>query len=317
MDRRIVEQAKERARRARESARDRADRMYGGNGQDEEVSREDAVREAVARATQRAQNAQRGQNTQNAQRGQNAQNAQRGQNAQSRQMAETPAERRNRDERRRREEQDGGWKKGASKTAKLVNRLNNRAAKAAAGEMTKGEKKPMPITAPKLNKSGGLSVNSTRSYRATVDGSLLKGNGKAGATNRYFHGEPSAAAKKVIGMLHKGHSKSGIEARNVSGINNAVKITLEEVTKGVRKADGKRFAYEYFGWRDQLSAEKAAKASHVAHDKNGNAVTISPTAINRAVPIRKDPSTGKRYTNATAAYNASTAIGAKIKANKK
>jgi hypothetical protein len=142
------------------------------------------------------------------------------------------------------------------------------------------------------------SINSVRSYVATINGKELTGMGETGkVTKRYFHGEPAAAARKVVGQLYKG-------GEDVGGIDNAVKIELTEVTRGVRKADKSRFTYTYFGWRETTTAKTIKFPG-----KDGREQKVTYTGKHVAVPAR-----GK--SSAAAANAASKAIGEKIKAAK-
>lgn len=96
-------------------------------------------------------------------------------------------------------------------------------------------------------------MNSHRSYIAYVNGNLLKGP----KNNRYFHGSPIAAARKVISIINKKDAKQSPIFSSV-GIQNAVSIQLQEVTKGVRKSGKpkKPYVYDYFGWLEQLKDDK-------------------------------------------------------------
>jgi hypothetical protein len=124
-------------------------------------------------------------------------------------------------------------------------------------------------------------LNSIRSFTAVVNGRPL-------GEKRYFHGEPRAAARKVISMINKEiveHKVDGAHPRQVAakpvefstiGKTNAVHIKLTEVTKGVLKstkvlgADGKmhreHYTYEYFGWR--VPSEKS-------FTRGGNEITTA------------------------------------------
>jgi len=304
-----LRQARERAERARKAARERSNRMYGGSdatGTDHEsMARENAIREAVARAqtANRTQHGQTGQRAMDSARraaeeiqrrhmyggydGQHDEEAVRRavqdasrRAAQKRQNGQRANQYYEDDE----DDQDGGWGKGSSKTVKLVKRLENNKAK---GKEVTG------------------SVNSHRSFKAFVNGKELTGNGTkgVGTTKRYFHGTPSAAARKVVAILHKGVEKSGINAVNVTGVGKAVDIRLEEVTKGVRKADGGRFTHEYFGWREDTPAKTVTK-----NGPNGP-IQVTFSGRNRVVPKRK-------FNSAQEAMNASEKIGQNIKSKK-
>ena len=134
-----------------------------------------------------------------------------------------------------------------------------------------------------------------RSYKAYVNGTLI-GNGH----RIYFHGTPQAAAKKVVNMLHKGHSRFEIQpwGNKILGINNAVKIDLIEVTKGAKnpankcKCSGEDLRCRYFGWRETIEQES-----------EGATMT---KMITRAVPVR-------HANSASEAYKISQSIGNKIK----
>lgn len=186
------------------------------------------------------------------------------------------------------DDQEGGWLKGQSKTTKLKARL---AKKLAAGKEVKG------------------SVNANRSFKATVNGVPLKGVGSKGDTNRYFHGEPAAAARKVVAQLRKGHklSKDGaytIQPVDVDGINNAVVIKITEVTKGVTNHKGQQYTHEYFGWSEPLETPRT-----VTKQGANGPVTITVSRKNIAVPK-------STHTNAAAAKAKSANKGAKIKSAK-
>ena len=300
MDQRIVEQARERARRAREDARNRSSQMLGDASSGSllqtpgEQAREEAVRRAIQEASRRAaqskygggdaSGSQAGRSGQATRSGQAARSAQAGRSAQAARSAQagrrgSQSSQGNQAGRRGSQSsqgnQEGGWGKGQSKVTKLTNRLTKK------GKMTNGEMA-----------EGEGSINSFRSYRAYINGQELTGTGAKGETKRYFHGEPAAAARKVVSQLHKGGQNTDI------GQN--IRIRLEEVTKGVRKADGGRYQYEYYGWREALAQPKTV-------NKAGQTITFN--ARNRVVPVRKAGS-------AQAARQASEAIGKKIQAKK-
>jgi hypothetical protein len=135
------------------------------------------------------------------------------------------------------------------------------------------EKKKLQLVKQGLKVPSDKAIrDSLRSFTAELDGVPL-------GDKRYFHGSPTAAARKVISMVNrqiKEHeirsytTKKGkvMPARHVDeklpefdtvGKEHAVRIKLTEVTKGVLKsnkvlgADGKNhrehYTYEYFGWR--------------------------------------------------------------------
>lgn len=100
-------------------------------------------------------------------------------------------------------------------------------------------------------------MNSLRTYKVFVgDNKQLLGQ------KRYFHGSPLAAARKVVAMLNKDiKMKDGSVKRAAMpsvGIENAVPIVLQEVTKGVHKSKEAQvpYVYEYFGWRQALAVPK-------------------------------------------------------------
>ena len=237
----MLERARNRARQARDAARNRAGRMFGGGGADEEewvsgdssVGQDDAVRQAVQRARQAAN-----------------------------------------ESRRRREEMSGGWKAGTTKIQGI------------------SEKR-------RANLAEGRTLNSLRTYKVSVNGQALKGSnknkktGEVTETTRYFHGSPEAAARKVIASLNK----EGV--LNVTGKSNSAKLALTEVTKGVKKADGGKFEYTYFGWREKLE-----------HPIERQTPTGSYTIENRNIAI---PSRGLSFDEA---LEKSKQIGRKIKAAK-
>lgn len=203
--------------------------------------------------------------------------------------------------------QEGGWAKGASKTAKLQLRLKKikDGNKKIVYKKGKNAGQTKTVTMPTYTQKGvekEHSHHAKRSYKAFINGAELVGKStKGGETRRYFHGEPLAAAKKVVSQLKKGGT-------NVDGVANAQHIKLEEVTKGVRKVKGDHFSYEYYGWREAMTAKpKLDKNGQPMKDKEGKVITF--TGKNRAVPVRDAKS-------AQEALNKSTAIGAKIKDRK-
>jgi hypothetical protein len=286
MDKRLLEQARERARQAREEAR----RMYGGG----DVS-QDAVRRAVESAARRAESERR-----------------------DREEEDEEQQGGNQSE----DEQEGGYPKGYKKLTRRVTKksaskkaskksapkkaskksASKKASKKSASKKASkksGSKKASKKSASKKSgskksaskKSGSKKASkkvvrvaskskkevAKRSFLAEVDGKKLSGeNGAA----RYFHGTPSAAARKVVSSEHRHGSK-------VDRFDNAVKIVLTEVTQGVRNAQGKHFKYSYYGWRELLKAP--LKITKKQADGSG-AVNVTVTAKSKVVPAKQGQS---------------------------
>jgi hypothetical protein len=105
----------------------------------------------------------------------------------------------------------------------------------------------------------------------------------------YFHGLPSAAARKVLTALTKKRKLSkgrytSIYTKNaLTGSKNAVRICLHEVTKGLHGLDGEKFQYEYFGW-NQKCAGKSITLSH--KDSRGRKVTNTFTPKFKHMVVR-------------------------------
>ncbi len=292
----------------------------------QERAPQEAVRRAVEQASQAVEQAGRAQQSrqraQSPQRGQRAQRAQQGrQRAQSPQRAQQARQRSQSPQRAQQAfemEQYGGWGKGGSKTASLATRLQTRAGNAETADSVKRKRVKGVLT-------DEVSVNAHRSFRAKVDGVDLVGDSKNGASSaRYFHGDPQAAAKKVVAILHKGLSKGLKGSKNVEGQGNAVRIDLIEVTKGVSKAnvskakkladkDATKFAHSYYGWREAAKAPKVVTSKSIIDPKTGQLLVRTFNFTNRAIPIRKQDGAELSLAQSLAK---SSAIGQKIKAAK-
>lgn len=224
-------------------------------------------------------------------------------------------------------EMEGGWASGALKIARLEQRLR------------RNPDKSIPVRHRIVNENGKRTYvptnvpqyNRFRSFRAEVDGVPLRGLGKitrtdkktgtkstrVGETNRYFHGTPSGAAKKVVSQLQKGltrtvtNKSTGAKelkvlpgSRDVTGIDRAVHIRLIEVTAGVRKTDGKNFVYTYYGWRQPL--KDGPHAVYAKEDVNKEKPLYTTTHKSVVVPVK-----GAR--SAQEAYDISRKLGSEIK----
>jgi len=277
MDKRLLEQARERARQAREEAR----RMYGGG----DVS-QDAVRRAVESAARRAESERR-----------------------DREEEDEEQQGGNQSE----DEQEGGYPKGYKKLTRRVTKksaskkASKKSASKKASKKSASKKASKKSASKKASKKSGSKKSGSkksaskksgskkaskkvvrvaskskkevakRSFLAEVDGKKLSGeNGAA----RYFHGTPSAAARKVVSSEHRHGSK-------VDRFDNAVKIVLTEVTQGVRNAQGKHFKYSYYGWRELLKAP--LKITKKQADGSG-AVNVTVTAKSKVVPAKQGQS---------------------------
>jgi hypothetical protein len=113
------------------------------------------------------------------------------------------------------------------------------------------------------SKTSGISSDN-RIYIASVDGVT--------SSKLHFSGKPESAARQFVAI-----SKLDI------GLDNAIKFQLIEVTPDVKRANGKPYKYNYYGWRTDRT--------------------------NLAIPCRK-------FETAKEAYEYSRQIGAKIKQSK-
>lgn len=190
----------------------------------------------------------------------------------------------------------GGWRSGKPKTLALNHRLTKKGLGNVDSKTGKfvPQKKAVQLKSGKTVQRSVHTSASSRSYKAFVDkgdgkyveligeGHTYDGKAKEGGkvtgnkdTSRYFHGDPIAAARKVVGRLHRENPGS------VTGIENAVKLHLIEVTKGVHKVNGDKFEYNYFAWREMINAVPVTK-----EDSKGNKITVTYNAKNIAIPVR-------------------------------
>jgi hypothetical protein len=116
-----------------------------------------------------------------------------------------------------------------------------------------------------------------------VNGIPLTGTGKH-PEKRYFNGAPQAAARKVVSIINRsisGEKSKAVEYSTI-GIDNAVKIVLIEVTRGVHRSardeKGKLlpYTYSYFGWREKFSP--------IVIEKDDNSIRVEWKNI--AIPAR-------------------------------
>lgn len=220
------------------------------------------------------------------------------------------------------EEMEGGWSPGSVKLARLEQRLKRNPDRIPVKHRVEkqGDMRVLvPTDVPRYNKF--------RSFRAEIDGVPLRGMGqitrtnkktgekttRVGETNRYFHGTPAGAAKKVVSQLQKGlkrKDKNGNAlpplpgSRDVVGIDKAVHVRLIEVTAGVRKSNGKNFEYSYYGWRDSISPDKVENVQ--ATNAEGKKVTYTPRFRSIVVPT-------KGTSSAREALSRSKSLGQEIK----
>jgi hypothetical protein len=314
--------------RARRGQRGDMSPQRGQRGDMSATPAERATQEAVRRAVEgasraveqaaRSQAGQRGQRGQQRQQGQQGrQQRQQGQQGQQAQQARQRSQSPQRGQSFEEADQYGGWGKGGSKTASLSTRLTSRAGNAETADSVKRKRVKGVLT-------DEISVNAHRSFRAKVDGVDLVGDSKSGEPSaRYFHGDPQAAAKKVVAILHKGQSKGLKGSKNVLGQSNAVKIELMEVTKGVSKAnvskakkaadkDAAKFSHSYYGWREPTSP-KTVTSKTITDPKTGAPLVRTFAFRNRAIPIRKE---GGAELSLSQSLAKSNSIGQKIKASK-
>lgn len=290
----LTEETRRRAEAARRAAQRAAEARRRVSGDESEGSQGAQVAEARRRAQAAAQRMQTGQRRQTGQRG--TQTRQRSESTERTETMEDDYE------------MEGGWGKRRMEGRGRRDSYS-RSRRDLEGGWAKGAKKiPANVQKRLSKKPAGKSIHSVRSYKAIVNGKELTGTGKAGATKRYFHGEPAAAARKVVGQLNKA-------GQNVTGVGSAADIKLVEVTKGMRKADGSRYTYEYYGWRDDSAPKTVQKTLKKAttiggvQQPAGSKISVTFSHKNKAVPKRD-------ATSADAALSKSNSIGSKIKAKK-
>ena len=256
MDRSLLEQAKARARAARNAA---LSRMYGGASAD--VDREQAIREAVARA--RAAAASRAQNGGYFAQSNNVNR--RGQNGGYFAQSDDDDS----------DLEGGAWgvekrlgaRKASARHQGALAKFAGRVGRAPAP--TGGKRSDSPLSA----RRSGLNNPRLRTYVAYVgainDVKLELLTGAPGYTKQkvlYFHGKPREAAKKVLTALARVRKQKAPGAgygpkssqrlakgdlasaqtytlwgdQSLDGQNNAVRITLVEVTKGLGKLSAQK-----------------------------------------------------------------------------
>lgn len=120
--------------------------------------------------------------------------------------------------------------------------------------------------------------NSLRSYSVMVNGKSLEKlaseHGSKVGKKHYYHGEPGAAARKVVAFLGK------TLWMDLPSLQRSVEIQMTEVTKGVHKAKKKpveRYTNQYYGWREPIDPVDTGRVN-----KKGE--PIMAEFINHAIP---------------------------------
>jgi len=180
---------------------------------------------------------------------------------------------------------------------KSVKKLVKRPVKRSTSPKHKISKKAMKKAVKKVKRTIKKTTKPKNASDRTYVAYICKGNGAkrlltspvGDKSKIYFHGLPSAAARKVLTALTKKRNVSNTRSTSIynknslTGSKNAVRICLHEVTKGLHNVEGDKFQYEYFGWNQKCTG-KPITLSH--KDSRGRKVTNTFTPKFKHMVVR-------------------------------